>query len=209
MDTNTQIAAKNPTIRKPPLTASEKKRLLEHLTYEMDNGKPIYYRGWQEVLSGKKQLEQIMGSSILQSLIVSGIIGFLYNNLPKKLFRIGGNELGLLFEKGSWRAADIAIFEREKLTLIDDHYTSTMPKVVIEVDTKADLEGLGLNNYCQLKTIQLLAQGVERVIWIFTVSKKVMVADNNTKWFITDYNDEIEVIAGYPTFTMQNIIDEM
>jgi hypothetical protein len=50
----------NPQVEKVPST----------LIYEMDEGKPIYYRGYKDVLNKTKTLEQIMGTSILQSLLI-------------------------------------------------------------------------------------------------------------------------------------------
>ncbi|MEO0139101.1 MAG: hypothetical protein ABIL16_01885 [candidate division WOR-3 bacterium] len=52
-------------------TVIKGKNLLEALTYEVVDGKPIYYRGYKGVLEGKKQPEEVMGSSTLQALLVS------------------------------------------------------------------------------------------------------------------------------------------
>lgn len=41
------------------------------LIYEMDDGQPIYYRGYKDYLKNKKQLEQIMGSSYLQGVLIT------------------------------------------------------------------------------------------------------------------------------------------
>ena len=43
----------------------------EYLVYEVMDGKPIPYRGFREVLNNNKILEDIMGSSGLQSFIIS------------------------------------------------------------------------------------------------------------------------------------------
>ena len=41
------------------------------LIYEMDNGVPIYYRGYKEVLNYTKTVEEIIGSSFMQSSIIT------------------------------------------------------------------------------------------------------------------------------------------
>lgn len=47
------------------------------------------------------------------------------------------------------------------------------PKVVIEVDTKADLKGYGkLTHYVLEKTDDLIKAGVNKVIWVFTKEKR-------------------------------------
>jgi len=170
----------------------------EALIYEMDNGVPIYYRGYREVLAGTKQPEEIMGSSKIQSYVISMLMKFLYRNLPDEEYVILGNELGLLFGKKSWVACDVAIYQQEALskTEIDDKYASIPPKVVIEVDTKADLSNFDsdLDYYIQ-KTNKLFAFGVEKIIWIYTREpRKIMVAAPNADWRITDWTSEIELL---------------
>lgn len=38
----------------------------DYLVYEVLDGQPLYYKGYQEVLAGRQKLEDIMGSSVLQ-----------------------------------------------------------------------------------------------------------------------------------------------
>lgn len=53
-------------------------RIPDSLVYEEIDGQPIYYRGYREVLSGHKKLEDIVGCSDVQGLIVSRVLRFLY-----------------------------------------------------------------------------------------------------------------------------------
>ena len=74
----------------------------------------------------------------------------------------------------------------------------TPPEIVIEVDTKADLgkhEGL-LDLYMREKTQDLLDSGVKKVIWFTTADKKVMYAEKDKKWFITGWDEDIELMDG-------------
>ena len=64
----------------------------DYLIYEIMDGKPIYYRGFREVLSGKKQAEEIMGSSLLQSYIVTYLTSKIIN-LYCKNFTINNKEI--------------------------------------------------------------------------------------------------------------------
>ena len=66
------------------------------LIYEMDNGTPIYYRGYKDFLNGSKQLDELMGSSFLQSDIITQLVILLGINLSKK-FKVLTNEVGLQF----------------------------------------------------------------------------------------------------------------
>ena len=169
------------------------------LIYEMRYGKLIYYRNYDKVLSGEKSLEEVMGSSKLQSFLISLILKVLFSSLNPKKYVILSNEIGFKFAPRSWRNLDIAIFEREKILKegLDEKYVKTPPKVVIEIDTKADLRKYGdFMNYAREKIQDLLDAGVEKVIWYTTFDKKVMVAEKGKRWFITDWEDEIEIING-------------
>jgi Uma2 family endonuclease len=107
------------------------------------------------------------------------------------------NELGIVHGEGERRALDIAIYEKETLNDIplDNKYLKVPPKVVIEVDTKADLENFNTPmDYVYEKTDDLLDFGVEKVIWIFTAVRKVMIAAQNERWVITHWNDPIPVV---------------
>lgn len=164
----------------------------------MDEGKPIYYRGYKEVLNGTKTPEEIMGSSILQSNLIELIKDFLKLKLGKK-YVVLSNELGLLFSKKSWRLADIAVFNKKELIEfgLKAEYSKIPPKIVIEVDTKAHFENISeVDIYYHRKTDQLLNFGVERVIWIYTLSEKFMIAEKDRRWEIANWTEDIEIMNG-------------
>ncbi|HIQ49309.1 MAG TPA: Uma2 family endonuclease, partial [Aquifex aeolicus] len=146
---------------------------------------------------GELPPEAVMGSSGIQAYLIILLIKFLLNKLDEEKFILLSNELGFLYKKGSWRNLDIAIFEKEKVKpyLMQDKFIPVAPKVVIEVDTKADLSRYGgIEEYAHEKTQDLLDAGVEKVIWIFTKTKKVMIAEKGKKWIVQDWKDDFEVI---------------
>ena len=168
----------------------------DKLIYEMVDGKAIYYRGYKEYLNGQKQMEELMGSSYLQSLIITKLVFLLMSKLEKK-YLVLTNELGLQFKKKSWRAADIAIYEVAKLKGIKrtNKYLSVAPKIVIEIDTKAELEEVKDSfSYFHKKTDELLEFGVEKVIWIFTDSEKVMISEKHKDWQILNWSKKIPIL---------------
>jgi len=179
------------------------KQIPEVLIYEMDNGKPIYYSKYKSVLQGNLSSEAIMGSSILQSLIITELIVHFTKTVSSKYF-ILSNEIGILFSKGSWRLADIAIIEKSRITEINDKYISAPPNVVIEVDTKAALEDYDdPKDYYTLKTQQYLDFGVNKVIWIYTKTKTIEIATKKDTtqhfWsenieFLNELNFNLEVL---------------
>jgi len=162
----------------------------------MRKGSPIYYRDYDKVLSGEKILEEVMGSDKFKSILASLILFRLFDNLKNKYF-ILGNEVGFKFAPRSWYNLDIAIIEKEKLKKLTNKYLTVAPRVVIEIDTKADLRKFeNPQDYFHRKTQDLLDSGVEKVIWIFTKDKKVWVAEKNKRWIIPDWDDTIDVVDG-------------
>ncbi|SNZ09869.1 hypothetical protein SAMN06265182_1640 [Persephonella hydrogeniphila] len=171
------------------------KRVHKELIYEMRYGSPIYYRDYDKVLSGEKKPEKIIGSSDLQALLVSLIVTFLHNNLDRNRFIIFSNKVGYKFAPRSWYNLDIVIVDKTKVKKLTGKFLEIFPEVVIEVDTKADLRKFeNPQDYFHRKTQDLLDIGVKKVIWIFTKEKKVWLAEQGKRWFITDWDDTIDVI---------------
>ena len=112
--------------------ASKRKTILKELIYEMRHGKPIYYRDYDKVLSGEKSLEEVMGSSGLQSWLIDLIVRFLHVVLNPKNYQILLGEVGYKFAPKSWYNLDIGIWEKEKVKpfLKKDKMVPVAPKVV-------------------------------------------------------------------------------
>ena len=180
-----------------PHTAATRQRIPKELIYEMRHGKAVYYRDYRKVAAHEKSLEEIMGSSALQAELIALIVGFLVSKLDLRQYVVMTNELGFFYSKKSWRALDIAIFRRSdiKAELHSTTYVKTPPKIVIEVDTKAEVKEHGdLFGYLTEKTEDLLAAGVEKVIWILTETRKVVVAEPNTPWLLAKWSDSVLIL---------------
>lgn len=64
-------------------------KIPEFLIYEMDGGKPIYYRGYKDVLNNTKKPEEVIACTILQALIIELIKDFLKPLLGKEYVIFG------------------------------------------------------------------------------------------------------------------------
>ena len=174
------------------------KRVPRALVYEMRDGAPIYYRGYEKVLAGELPLEAVMGSSKLQAWIISLIASFLNRVLDMRKYAVLFNEVGFYVSPRSWRNLDIAIFDREALLAegITDEYTRVPPLVVIEVDTKADLGRYGaeMEWYMREKVDDLLKAGVARVIWYTTKDRRVLVAQPDQPWRLMPWDEPVELL---------------
>ncbi len=164
----------------------------------MVNGQAIYYKGYQSYLDGEKQIEELMASSFIQSLIISRLLFLLQSQLGNEYEPLT-NEVGIQFAPKSWRGADIAILRTAdfEVTDINNKYLNFAPEVVIEIDTKAELRDIANPlGYYHVKTDELLQFGIQKVLWIFTDSQKVMVAEQGKRWETSGWDEEVEVING-------------
>ena len=179
-------------------TTPTKNTLKKALVYEMRNGKPIYYRNYKQVLKGVLTVEQVMASSGLHAKLITIIFSFLRTHLSKERFEILLQEIGFQWSKNQWRSLDIAIFEKTKVApyLTSPRYIPVTPLVVIEIDTKADLENYpSLQSYMYEKVQDLLDAGVKKVVWYTTQDKRVLIAEQGKQdWIISTWNRSIIII---------------
>ncbi len=165
----------------------------EVLLYEMIDGKAIYYNGYREVLSGKKTIESVMGSSFLQAILIARIVAWLHEHFSDK-YLVLTSELGIQIDRNNWRLADIALLDKTLASKIkvQEKYINIAPDFIIEIDTKAAIdEGgqIGGLDYFQTKTDTLLNFGVKKLVWIFTQNRKILVAENGKAWIIDNWDN--------------------
>ncbi len=168
------------------------------LVYEEFDGHIVYRKGHKDFMLGLKKVEEFgFGNNTLQWFISNSIIKSLYNNLPENYFVVA-SELGLDLSNKTTLIADIAIY-REGQLKVGFHsvkYEETPPNVIIEVDIKIDESEYFQNEeeYFHKKTEQLLQWGVEKVIWVFSSSRRVLIADNLQKWEFNSWDIPFNVI---------------
>ncbi|MCB0553029.1 MAG: Uma2 family endonuclease [Phaeodactylibacter sp.] len=182
------------------------------LIYEVLDGKPVYYKGYKEVLARTKTLEEIMGSSVLQSVIIDYLLRVCYAIFDVSVFRILTNELGSHLSNKNNLSNDIAIFEKSLLTpeKITTKYANVPAKIVIEVDLDGELgheESFTEHEYIHTKVQKMLDFGVEKVFWITSKTQKVLVATPEKNWEIIDWNKDIELFQGQ-TFNIGHYLKE-
>jgi Uma2 family endonuclease len=147
---------------------------------------------------GLKKIDKIsMGTSALQWFITNMINRHLNRVLPPT-YLCGPGELGA---HNSNFSANIAIFRpgQLKVGFQSINYSTVPPSVVIEVDIKIDESEYFQNEeeYFHKKTEQLLQWGVERVIWVFSASRRVLVADNLKTWSFISWNLPFVIIDNH------------
>ncbi len=169
------------------------------LIYEIMDGRPIYYKGYREVLAGRKTTEEIRGSSTLQWVLASYFMELMILTLDRKKYRFASNEAGVHLNHRNNLSHDVAVYDRTVLTVdkINKKYANVPALVAVEIDVKADMSNEADRNYVNLKTRKLLDFGTEKVIWIFTDSQQVMVAERTADaWLTMDWSRDLELLDG-------------
>lgn len=165
-----------------------------YLVREEFGGKKWYYKGYKDVLSKKKKNEEVMGSSSLQSMLVYAIGFYLGQVFNRKKYIIGSNEAGLHVSKSENIANDIAVYRKEDVK-VSNKYFNVPPRLVIEVDVKVDFSEVDEEHkdfeYVLEKSQVMIDFGVERIIWISTSTKKIMVFSKTERWYITNFEETV------------------
>jgi hypothetical protein len=183
------------------------KKIPSHLIYEMDEGKPIYYRWYKEFLNENEQNEETMPESSLQAWLKSHLAYLMITIYQQfKGYVVTAGEQGLSLKKKTWRGVDVAIFNRNNFVL-NNEFAKLPPDYIIEINIKGYYESKeAMERDFTRKNQQLLEFGVKKVIWIFTDSQAVI---SITKEGETAYGwkDEVPVMAGV-SFCVQALIDK-
>jgi hypothetical protein len=181
----------------------------DYLIKETIDGIPFYRKGYKAVLRGEKSLEDIMGSSGLQFVILQYFLRLIVRHDPEERYYIGNNEAGLHLERGKNMANDLALYDERKLTpdKISKKYVDVAPDIVIEVDTDFEVKDISSMDAIFLKTQRLLDFGTQKVIWVFTSSRKVLIAQAAQTWLTFDWHEDIELFEN-ATFNVGAYLDK-
>lgn len=188
---------------KPATGKRRGRKVPGYLVREVINGIPFYYRGYKDVLSKKKTFEEIMADSGLQGFIKKYFYDLLARQLDASLYEVYMGELGAHLSHKNNLGLDVAVFDLASILgdKLNFNYLDVVPKLVIEIDMKVSLDDTGLDTFAEflsLKTQKLFDFGTERLLWVISRSKKIVVAEPGEDWAIVDWNKDIEVWQGIP-----------
>lgn len=155
---------------------------------EVIAGEPYYYKGYKNVVAGTITLEEIMGSSALQSVLIMAIGFFIKSKLDNARYWLATNEAGLHLGPQHNLSIDLGIFRKEEVDL-NNQYFNAAPEVAIEVDVRIDTDHD--LDYIFSKSSVMIDHGTDSVIWIMTKHKKVMVIRKNEDSVIFDWDRDI------------------
>lgn len=194
------------------ITKKRKRKIPTSLIKETIDGIPFYYAGYKSVLNKTRKLEEIMPDSGLQSIIKNFLKDLLTLGLDRKLYWILIGEIGSHLDHRNNMGLDVAVYDKKILTpdKITNKYIDVTPKLVIEVDVNVEMEDKTSNLFEEFvlrKVRNLHKFGTEKVIWILTKSKTVIVAMPDNNWKVLDWDTDIELIDGL-TFNIAEYLRE-
>ena len=165
------------------------------LILEEWDGKIYYRKGYRDVLSGAKTVEQIMGSSSLQAEIISYIFQIILRSIDLRKYRVHTSEPGIHVAKNVNMAGDVLIYDKSVLTpdKISRKYADVPPKVVIEVDISIEAEGITEMGYVFQKSERLIEFGCEKVIWVLSEIRKVVIFTPGAEAEILNWHGDVTV----------------
>ena len=180
---------------------AEKKAIPAYLIKETIDGIPFYYKGFRSVLNKTKKPADIMADSGLQSDIKAFIYALLIRHLDLKKYKAYVGEVGSHLDHRSNMGLDVVVFDKKTLTpdKITSKYIDVAPKLVVEIDVNVELQDPGSNVFEEFvlrKVRKLHAFGCEKIIWIFSRSKTVIVAVPGTTWQVLDWDADVELLEG-------------
>mgnify|MGYP007002409583 CR=1 FL=1 len=131
-------------------------------------------------------------------MLVTYIVGLLLSKLDATLYRVLVGEVGSIPHMHIKATMDIAVFEKSVLpnSLINRRLIGVPPLVDIEVDVQVENPDLATEEIVQLRTQKLLDAGTKKVIWIFSLTQKITVAEQGKDWVTFDWNRDVEVVEG-------------
>jgi len=190
----------------------KKRKIPAALVKETINGIPFYYAGYRSVINKTKKLEDIMADGGLQIDLKSYLAGLLFKQLDLKAYKIYAGEVGSHIDHRSNLGLDVAVYERKVLTpdKITEKYIDVNPKIVVEIDVNVELPERNANLFEEFvlrKVRRLHAFGTEKIIWIFTKSKTVIVARPTNIWEVLEWDSEVELLEGI-TFNIARYLEE-
>ena len=159
------------------------------------DGKPLYYKGYKQAVRNNLNAESIMGASSLQVLIIEYLLSILFSVINRNAYRIFTGEPGLHISHKNNLGGDILVYDKKIFpsSKISNHYADVPAELQVEVDITAELENMTETGYIKRKTDILLEFGTKKIIWIFTSTQQVMVAEKDKDWLWINWNKPIEL----------------
>ncbi len=200
--------------RRPRLVrAAAPRPIPAELVRETIDGIDFYYRGFRRVMNKTAPIESIMSDSGLQSFLKVALYEILRAGLDLKKYRLFTGELGYHESLHNNMGLDVTLYDRAVLTpaKLTTKFVDLPPLFLVEIDVNVELpdpESDLFQEYVVRKVRRLFALGTRKVVWIFTASRNVCVAEPGKPWQFHEWDEEIELWDGVRMNLAQYLKDE-
>jgi hypothetical protein len=188
------------------------RKMPDYLVREVIGGVPFYYPEYRAVFAKVKNLEDVMADSALQWTLKEHIGDRLKAGLDKQTYRVGRGEVGVHLGHGDNVGLDLAVFEKSAYpaAMLSTKYAPVPPVLAVEIDLQIEMLDRHANlfeDYVMVKIKRLLTFGTQRMLWIFTKSRTVFVAERGVHWHFVPWDTDVELMNGI-TFNVADILRE-
>ncbi len=179
------------------------------LIFEELDGRPLYRKGYKKVLENRLSPEEVMGCSFLQALIARIISSYLGQMLQSYGYWVLTNEPGLHVSHGNNLTNDVTVFDKALIkNVFSKNYPDVPPKIAIEIDVKIEAGQFpSPEDYFFRKSEKMIEFGTERVIWVLTENRKIMVMDQSREWSVYEWDEMVPVFDQYQ-FCLNDLLKE-
>lgn len=186
------------------------RRIPDYLVREAFGGTRYFYPEFRAIWNKTKTLDDVMADSTLQWILKEQIGDIAKARLDNSKYRLGRGEVGIHLGANENMGLDIAIFDRQLLTAekMGMKYADVPPLAVVEIDVAVELPERNANlfeEYVLPKIQRLIDFGTRRVIWIFSKSKRIFIAEAGRDWYFAHWDREVELMPGIK-FNVQKIL---
>jgi hypothetical protein len=174
--------------------STRRKKIPDSFIYEIMDGRPLYYKGYKKAIRNNLNAESITGASSLQAFIVAYLVKLLYQVINNNYLIFTGDP-GLHISHKNNLGGDILVYDKKIFpsSKISKRYADAPAELQIEVDITAELEDMAETGYIKRKTDILLEFGTKKIIWIFTSTQQVLVAEKDKDWLWINWNKAIQL----------------
>gem|GEM_PF-3585582 len=147
-----------------------------------------------DIIDGKPYCRKSSPRVFSLAIIRSHLLKILFEGLAEESNLLIASTPSLFMNDRNLVTGDIMVFESCKLT-IDENYVQIPPKIIIELDIKVELGDMQQEEYVFLKATKLVNFGVEKVLWFFAESERVIVVDSKS-WISQEWDGDVNILPG-------------
>jgi hypothetical protein len=137
-----------------------------------------------------------MGAGPIHAVLSGYFYALLIENTDKEKYWILSGETGLKIEKRNIYSLDLAVYLKEKVAgnVISSGHINVAPELVIKINIPVETNQVVEDEHIFIKIQRLLYLGVQKIIWVFSKTKMVLVAEPSSPWQMYSWHTSLELL---------------